>query len=159
MRVQQYLSPWLKGVNPENAEPWECELFCTAGVFSFAVDARGDIYPCQRFVGHPEFRLGSTVAAPHAFPSDIFEQTRQKMTSLIRKDHPECLSCPIRVVCAGCPAQWILADSVSASPVGPWCEQKRKLKIDLVALSLEMQEKHPERWHQLKSTEAAMVTC
>jgi len=157
VQAHRQLSPWLRGVNPNNAEPWECDLFCTAGMYSFAVDARGDIYPCQKFIGHPQFCMGSVAAGPDVFSSDTFDRVQRKVTPLIRKDYSECLSCPIRTICAACPAQWILASSSLASPIGPWCDLKREFKIHLIALSLKMQEEHPDRWHQLASAETPVV--
>jgi len=157
--THKWLSPWLRGVNPENAEPWECDLFCSAGTFSFAVDTQGDIYPCQMFVGHPQFRMGNIMSSPDVFASDTFRRVQQEIKPLMYKGHSECLLCPIRVICRECPAPWILANPAPASPVGSLCARKRELKIGLVALSLRMQEEHPDWWHQLANPEAPIATC
>ena len=69
-------------------------MSCGCGRTLFAVDTKGDIYPCHRFVGTEEMKLGNI--------ADGIEQTGKSVFSEhITFHNPECKNCFLRFSCGG----------------------------------------------------------
>ena len=72
---------------------------CNAGMRYFTVDARGDIYPCQRRVGLSDQVIGSVWQG-------IDEERRQSVLPPPVDARPPCSTCWTRYFCGGgCPAE------------------------------------------------------
>ncbi len=77
---------------------------CGGGRSFFAVDARGDLFPCSEFIGLPDFRGGNlfTGDLESCFDTDAFRSVTSRTVEMIEP----CSSCAIRNFCgAPCPAE------------------------------------------------------
>lgn len=71
---------------------------CGSGRWLRAIDARGDVYPCQRFVGLPDYRLGNV------FHGENNTEVKKRFSSLTVHNNRFCSSCWARYLCGGgCP--------------------------------------------------------
>jgi len=68
---------------------------CGAGVTYLSVTPTGELYPCHRFVGLPEFQLGDVFGGVHRH--DITDKFAR--TNIFTK--PECSDCWARFLCSG----------------------------------------------------------
>lgn len=68
------------------------DRFCDAGINEYCVDMKGNIYPCHRYVGKPEYILGTvdTEIDNHAF------------IEINSKSNSECKACPYKAFCRRC---------------------------------------------------------
>ena len=77
---------------------------CGGGRCFFAVNAKGDLFPCSEFIGLPKFEGGNLFSSGLAtcFDTEAFQSVTERMIEEI----DECGSCPIRHFCgAPCPAE------------------------------------------------------
>lgn len=71
---------------------------CGAGRWMRAIDPRGDIYPCQRFIGLEEYKLGSVYQGE--FNHHVLELFHERNV----QTNPACSLCWVRYLCGGgCP--------------------------------------------------------
>lgn len=91
---------------------------CGAGRSSVAVSPDGDIFPCHRFTGLDQFRLGN-VSSPQAM---------RNFNSANRLDEtPACQSCNARHLCAGgCPHDNFMTTGNHTTPSGNSCGRMQK---------------------------------
>lgn len=74
---------------------------CGAGKWYRAISVNGDIFPCYRFIGSSEYRLGSIECAPPR------EQTGDEFAVFGGQEREECRICWARFICGGgCIADW-----------------------------------------------------
>ena len=109
---------------------------CGAGRTFYAVDKDGFLYPCQRFVGIPQFQLGS-----------IYSE-KNKRTEFLEKmhlnSHIKCKKCWCKNICIGkCAYSNYIKTNKIEEPYEPGCELTRKLYEKAVRLysSLNEEEK------------------
>lgn len=69
-----------------------CEVFCDAGIHQFAVDMDGNIYPCHRFVGKPEYILATVEGGC----------TEIEFSACATKKEEPCASCKYKLFCQAC---------------------------------------------------------
>lgn len=77
---------------------------CGGGRCFFAVNARGDLFPCSEFIGLPKFKGGNLYSGGlgSCFGTEAFRSVTERKIEEIK----ECDSCPIRHFCgAPCPAE------------------------------------------------------
>lgn len=77
---------------------------CGGGRCFFAVNARGDLFPCSEFIGLPKFQGGNLFSGGLAscFDTEGFRSVTERKIEEI----DDCESCPIRHFCgAPCPAE------------------------------------------------------
>jgi uncharacterized protein len=67
-------------------------FFCGRAMAMVGVAANGDIYPCHRFVGTPEYRMGNVHTG---------EFRRDEFLRSPLVENPECASCWARYICGG----------------------------------------------------------
>ncbi len=93
------------GVVAPTARRLMCDISpCGGGRCFFAVNAKGDLFPCSEFIGLPKFKGGNLFSAGLAtcFDTEAFRSVTERRIEEI----DECGSCPIRHFCgAPCPAE------------------------------------------------------
>ena len=105
---------------------------CGAGVEYFAVTPSGDLYPCHRFAGREEFRMGDVF-------SGIAPQNGDELRSRFSATHvyskEECRSCWARFYCGGgCHASAYEFNGDISKPYRLGCEiMKMRLEYALLA--------------------------
>ncbi|MDV0443712.1 TIGR04083 family peptide-modifying radical SAM enzyme [Methanorbis rubei] len=106
---------------------------------TFAIGPNGDIYPCYRFVGMPEWVMGNVHDAPTV---EMLMQTQAGVRMLAFKDHVDsaCKDCAHINYCrGGCPYN-ALAGDADASGVDPHCVAYKRIFDEITArMEAEMQ--------------------
>jgi len=94
---------------------------CNAGTNLLAVTAEGDVYPCHRFVGEEEFRMGN-VADPDMRQNPRFRAIRQQFIDATVDRREGCKDCWARYLCGGSCAKYSYAEHGDMmSPVDRHC--------------------------------------
>ncbi len=105
---------------------------CGTGKWSRAIDTKGDIYPCQRFVGLEEYRLGDV------WKGDVNTEVLSRFHSLNIFSNPTCSTCWARYLCGGgCPHVSLMESGNFATPAWDVC---RWLKFALTEAMRQMAE-------------------
>lgn len=78
---------------------------CNAGTNLLAVTAEGDVYPCHRFVGTEEFKMGN-VADPALRESERYRAIRQRFVDATVDNREGCRDCWARYLCGGSCAKY-----------------------------------------------------
>lgn len=105
---------------------------CNAGRTVIAIAADGDIYPCHRFVGYDQFRVGN-VNDEQPLNDDYFQVTKTfKETSVDANEH--CSGCWARYLCGGnCYViSWLREGDVFKPPQRD-CESRKRIYEKLLA--------------------------
>lgn len=105
---------------------------CGAGVEYFAVAPSGDLYPCHRFAGHEEFKMGDVFSGIEPGNGDELRR-RFSGTHVYSKDI--CASCWARFYCGGgCHASAYEFNGDISKPYRLGCEiMKMRLEYALLA--------------------------
>lgn len=105
---------------------------CGAGVEYFAVAPSGDLYPCHRFAGHEEFKMGDVFSGIEPGNGDELRR-RFSATHVYSKD--VCASCWARFYCGGgCHASAYEFNGDISKPYRLGCEiMKMRLEYALLA--------------------------
>ena len=93
---------------------------CGGGRCFFAVDAKGDLFPCSEFIGLPSFRGGNLFDGDleTSFETEAFKSVTTRKIEEIG----ECGTCPVRHFCgAPCPAEAHELNGVMESK-GAFCD-------------------------------------
>lgn len=107
---------------------------CGAGLEYLAVTPEGEIYPCHRLIGDPDFLLG------HVGQPGLKEEVRQLFARSQLPAKTDCLQCWARFFCGGgCYASAYARNGKLASPDPVSCAMHRK-RIEC-ALYLEVKDK------------------
>jgi uncharacterized protein len=112
---------------------------CNACRAVVAVGADGDIYPCHRFVGMEEFRVGNV---DDAVPlNENFAAVRARFLKAAVDDIPECSACWARYLCGGC--CYVIALLREGRIDKPWyrhCHLKKTVYHHLLVRFIELME-------------------
>ncbi len=111
---------------------------CNAGTNLLAVTAEGDVYPCHRFVGQEDFKMGN-VGDPELKSSERYQGIRQQFIDATVDNRVGCRDCWARYLCGGSCAKFSFSEHGSISPpVARHCQYIKtvveELLPDLVAL-------------------------
>lgn len=111
---------------------------CNAGTNLLAVTAEGDVYPCHRFVGMEDFKMGN-VGDPELKSSERYQGIRQQFIDATVDNREGCRDCWARYLCGGSCAKYSFAEHGSiAPPVARHCQYIKtiieELLPDLVAV-------------------------
>lgn len=88
---------------------------CNAGANLLAVTADGDVYPCHRFVGIEEFKMGNV--SDHGLKmSARYRDIRQKFIDFTVDKREGCRDCWARYLCGGSCFKYSYAEHGSISP-------------------------------------------
>ena len=104
---------------------------CNAGTNLLAVTAEGDVYPCHRFVGCEEFRMGN-VADPKLKESERYRSIRNRFTEATVDRREGCRDCWARYLCGGTCAKHSHAEHGRIEP--PVARHCRYIKTMIEAL-------------------------
>ncbi|MSS77019.1 SPASM domain-containing protein [Anaerococcus sp. WCA-380-WT-2B] len=97
------------------------DIFCDAGIHSFAIDPFLNIIPCHMFLGHGDYKLGEYNKG------HIFNSKLRKITNILQsiRKFKRCKECINKNSCSVCPASILF---YKQSKHGRLCEFKRKIK-------------------------------
>ena len=109
---------------------------CGIGKDILAVSARGDLYPCHRFLGIPQFRLGT-------IETGVDPATYRRYAAHHVDNRDECAACWARYLCGGGCAHdaWIIGGDVfgAAHSRCEFTRQEIELGLQLYVLAMEEQ--------------------
>jgi uncharacterized protein len=131
---------WLENDSPIHIQPIEsmCNGMISGGTTTcmfgdclgkfYAIDPHGDIYPCQRFVGFSQYRLGTVaqMTAQSWSESDVWKLLDKRRRAVTR----ECEGCAFWEDCqGGCPYNALAryGSNLEPSARDPFCEAYRNL--------------------------------
>ncbi len=115
---------------------------CGAGRTFLGVAPDGTLYPCFRFVGVPEYRLGRLPGAPGGAEAEAFEQGPGRPY----ENRPECAGCEAAPLCGGpCFAVAEMFGLGCGAPLEAHCGYTRAHATWAVWLVEQLRKKNPER--------------
>lgn len=79
-------------------------FFCEMGFSSFAVDTKGDIYPCQMLVGIDKFKVGNIYYKTEKLKDKILEASKLYRIRANKSQYEECNHCYLKYFCGDCPS-------------------------------------------------------
>lgn len=110
---------------------------CNAGRAVAAVAADGDLYPCHRFVGKDDFKVGNVLAET---PLDgNFARLRQAFKEAGVENNPTCSQCWVRYMCGGC--CYVISHNRNgdiAEPPPHYCRLKKTVYHELLTTFVEI---------------------
>lgn len=118
---------------------------CSSAMTSICIDTNGDIYPCQDFVGMPQYRLGDVFTGMNDDLRKLYIQ------GLVCDKMEPCQSCWARYWCGGgCHSQSANAMGALGIPYPPDCELTKYL-LELAAYFVaKLNDERPSLlWHVL----------
>ena len=101
--------------------------WCGAGLSILSVTPTGDIYPCQLFLGHEEYRIGNVMNG--TWNDQIVQQLRENS----KLNDSECKTCQARWACTACLAAMLKRTGSlreSLNPRSEWFCRYTKLKAE-----------------------------
>lgn len=104
---------------------------CNAGANLLAVTADGDVYPCHRFVGNEQFRMGN-VADPGLTRSERYRAIRGRFVEATVDRREGCRDCWARYLCGGSCAKHSFSEHGSIEP--PAARHCRYIKAVIEAM-------------------------
>lgn len=123
---------------------------CNAGTNLLAVTAHGDVYPCHRFVGIEEFKMGN-VSDQSLRKSKRYMDIRQKFIDCTVDNREGCRDCWSRYLCGGSCFKYSHAEYGDISlPVERHCFYIKTIIEELLPDIVEIIEKPEERQTLMK---------
>jgi len=114
---------------------------CNAGFGLLAVTPKGELYPCSRLSGMPEYVMGTVVE--NQWPDELAETFRNNTTAA----RAGCSSCWARGLCGGgCPCRGVLARGLIADRDRLQCELDRHIAALTVKIYVSVVERDPSVW-------------
>jgi uncharacterized protein len=124
---------------------------CGVGKSLAGISSTGDVYPCHRFVGHKEFRLGNVVS--HKVEENAY--WRAMVDSL-----PDCSSCWARHLCGGgCAYHNQALTGNTFKPDESFCEQTRDMFEGLITLYCELSAEDRDYLSEVTGATASQKCC
>lgn len=116
---------------------------CQAGKNKVSIAANGDMYPCDSFVGMPEFKIGNVLTGVDG---------KQSFRDLSVVSNEICSKCWARYVCGGdCYHNSYLASGYVTKPDEVICKlEKHIIQLALIYLD-EMANEHPDKYEYLQN--------
>lgn len=109
--------------------------FCGAGANSFAIDIRGNLYPCHRFVSEKNYILGNVVQGKKV------ERHENFMEESHVKNRTTCTTCWARNLCTGgCHHENLQATGKIQSPPANYCKMTQNFINEIIKLYLNLSE-------------------
>jgi uncharacterized protein len=113
------------------------QYHCAAGRWSNTLTPTGDVYPCHRFVGMTEFRLGNVLDASFGFGSQAMFENNTVQTRILREDGAQnCALCYAHNTCGGGCAQIAAATTGNIGELPPFFCQETRLRVQAVVKAL-----------------------
>jgi uncharacterized protein len=107
---------------------------CAIGHDAFNITAEGDVYPCQIFIGRPEFCMGSVKDFDPANPAPQLQRTIDRLSFCDKQRNPMCHECWARGFCFSCPGSRTFADNGDRVPESFCREMKHWVERVLAAI-------------------------
>lgn len=121
---------------------------CNAGTNLLAVTAEGDVYPCHRFVGMDEFKMGN-VTDPDLKESERYNSIRNQFIEATVDNREGCRDCWARYLCGGSCAKHSFAEHGRIDPpVARHCQYIKTVVEELLPDLVKVM-KVPERRRKL----------
>lgn len=93
---------------------------CTAGEGILGVSAKGDVYPCDHFVGTGGFKMGNVFEA--GFPGGSFLEIQERLWRNSVDGREKCRECGIKYLCGGeCHARSFMITGDIETPSPDYC--------------------------------------
>jgi uncharacterized protein len=119
------------------------QYHCAAGRWSNTLTPNGDVYPCHRFVGMAEFRLGNVLDESFRFASHALFESNAVQNRVIREDGTQnCALCYAHNTCGGGCAQIAAANTGKIGELPPFFCQETRLRVQAVVRAL-VEKTHP----------------
>lgn len=129
---------------------------CNAGTNLLAVTAEGDVYPCHRFVGTEEFRMGN-VSDPGLRQSERYRALRQRFIDSTVDNRPGCRDCWARYLCGGSCAKYSHAEHGDIDPpVARHCQYIKTVIEELLPEIVGIMERPEEKQVLMRRLGAAV---
>ena len=119
-----------------------------------AVSTNGDLFPCHRYVGMDEFKVGNVHegGAKEELVKEYYEKAMEPY-------HKKCVDCWARYLCGGqCPWYLSRSDGTVDVPDKPTCEGIRAGFDETLGMYAVLASEHPVEFERLLGTAAAAVT-
>lgn len=78
------------------------KYLCEAGISSFSISCKGDIYPCFMFTDVKEYKMGNVFDTVSPFESQLFLRKQSTFKEFSKYKYPKCKNCYINRICSGC---------------------------------------------------------
>src|SRR6267142_488821 len=123
------------------------QYHCAAGRWSNTLTPNGDVYPCHRFVGMAEFKLGNVLDDSFRFASHALFESNAVQNRVIRDDGTQnCALCYAHNTCGGGCAQIAAANTGKIGELPPFFCQETRLRVQAVVRAL-VEKTHPHAVH------------
>lgn len=130
---------------------------CNAGANLLAVTAEGDVYPCHRFVGIEEFRMGN-VTDVGLRESQRYNDIRQKFIYYTVDNRDGCMDCWARYLCGGSCFKYSYAEHGRMQPpVERHCFYMKTIIEELLPDIVEIIENQDERNRLMQRLKESIV--
>ncbi|MBB6698711.1 PapB family radical SAM/SPASM ranthipeptide maturase [Clostridium algidicarnis] len=115
------------------------KYFCGAGKNMLAIDIDGNIYPCHRFVGENNYRVGNVI---DGLNNNKYEE---KMNEFSIDSHFECNDCWAKCICGGgCPQENLVTMKSTMKPNNTICEFYKCFYEEVINLYISMNDEQKE---------------
>jgi uncharacterized protein len=106
------------------------EFQCGAGRWDFALTPVGDVYPCHRFVGMQNYKVGNVSAPDFRFAAlGKFVANAVSNRPVRKNGYPNCALCYAHHVCGGGCAQIAAANSGAIGELPLFYCQETRLRV------------------------------
>jgi uncharacterized protein len=114
--------------------------FCGAATNFLAVDVRGNLYPCHRFVSEKDYSLGSI------FEQNAFENQQKFIEDAHVENRNTCATCWARSMCAGgCHHENLTATKNVQEPPINYCKMTKAFIDSVMKLYVELTDEQKQR--------------
>jgi uncharacterized protein len=141
---------------------------CSVGHDGFSITTEGEIYPCQVFVGRPEFLLGTVDDFDYFNPSPRLRAALDRLIYADKERSPRCRACWAKAFCTNCPGATAFANNGYQVPAS-YCRNMREW-LETVLVLLYQIRSDPALWpafleglklisHEIEENEPAKWAC
>lgn len=106
------------------------DQFCNAGTSQIEIDYNGDIWPCQLFINHKEFKIESIYNEVENINLGILN-VKNKLQTLNKANHEDCMCCIAKFWCRKCIIKSIVRQE-EVSIIKNDCNSCRKLTEEAI---------------------------
>jgi uncharacterized protein len=101
---RSFLFPFLQFIRKSGSR-----YTCAVGHDGFDITTEGEIYPCQVFIGRPEFLMGTVDDFDYDNPSPALKRTLDLMIYADKDRNPICRDCFAKDFCVTCPGSHLFS--------------------------------------------------
>ena len=78
------------------------KYICEAGISTFTISHKGDIYPCFMLNGEQQFLMGNIYSGESVFKEERFLNLKNTLKSFSKYEYEQCKDCFNNRICSGC---------------------------------------------------------